>query len=406
MKGFQANALVVGDGRFIRSGVAVVDGSGTVLFAGAEAQVHALFPSLHVRPVRGIIMPGLLNGHCHLELSAMFNKLPQYAGFSSWLSALRLAQEEQEEGEASTTAVRAAAHMRAQGTAFVCDVGQSEVGLSAARSSKMLAFVYKELVGLRRELSARDLRPLTQQLGSVRLSIAPHALYSLPFSALSALFTAHQEQQSIVTMHFAEHDEERLYLEDQEGPLAAWVREKYPDGAPPSPRRPLMEFARRCGALGQHALLVHGTDLREAELRELSGSGARLVLCPRSNFFIEKRYPPLPRMLAAGLKPALGTDSLASNIDLDVLQEAVILRRVYPNVPPATLVCMCTSWAAEAFGLHSTLGLIARGRRPGILHIEAPTDLDCPHSFLVEQGCRRRGWLVEPADTLEQPGVE
>ena len=94
-----------------------------------------------------------------------------------------------------------------------------------------------------------------------------------------------------------------------------------------------VELADRLGALGPHVLAVHLTDAHPEELARVAERGAPVVLCPRSNLYIELRSPPLLAMRAAGIAPALGTDSLASNASLDVLAEARALADRFPTVP-------------------------------------------------------------------------
>ena len=98
-------------------------------------------------------------------------------------------------------------------------------------------------------------------------------------------------------------------------------------------------------------------------------AGAPVVFCPRSNLYIETRLPPLLAARAAGLLPALGTDSLASNASLDVLAEARALADRFPTVPAARAVRMATWNGARALG-REDVGRIARGARPGLVAID------------------------------------
>src|SRR6476659_6388680 len=90
----------------------------------------------------------------------------------------------------------------------------------------------------------------------------------------------------------------------------------------PVPHKGPVDHAADLRLLEADILLVHLTDIRSRELDLVAASGAPVVLCPRSNLFIEVKLPPLTEILNAGVRPALGTDSLASNLSLDVLGEA------------------------------------------------------------------------------------
>jgi aminodeoxyfutalosine deaminase len=116
------------------------------------------------------------------------------------------------------------------------------------------------------------------------------------------------------------------------------------------------------------------------------------VLCPRSNLYIEVKLPPLLALRAAGVEPALGTDSLASNVSLDVLAEARALGDRFPSVPPRELLQMATWNGARALG-RADLGRIAKGARPGIGAIDGELGDEDPSAFVLRHVKRERRWV-------------
>jgi cytosine/adenosine deaminase-related metal-dependent hydrolase len=153
--------------------------------------------------------------------------------------------------------------------------------------------------------------------------------------------------------------------------------------------------AEKLGVLASGALLVHLADVRPEELEVVARSDARVVLCPRSNLFIETRLPPLHAMRRSGIAAALGTDSLASCPSLDVLAEAKALHERFADVPGHDLLAMATRNGALALGLEG-LGTFAPGARPGVLLVEGavPDGLD-PCVFALRQPMRARTLLVQ-----------
>jgi cytosine/adenosine deaminase-related metal-dependent hydrolase len=139
-------------------------------------------------------------------------------------------------------------------------------------------------------------------------------------------------------------------------------------------------------------LCVHLTDARNDELELVARREAVPVFCPRSNLYIETRLPPLIAARAAGLLPALGTDSLASNASLDVLAEARALADRFPGVPARELVRMATWQGARALG-RPDLGRIARGARPGLIAIDGDPGSD-PCAFVLKNVKAPRRWVV------------
>jgi cytosine/adenosine deaminase-related metal-dependent hydrolase len=152
------------------------------------------------------------------------------------------------------------------------------------------------------------------------------------------------------------------------------------------------------GLLAPDVLLVHLTDARSEELERVARSGAHVVLCPRSNLFIETRLPPLAAMRRAGIAPALGTDSLASCPTLDVLAEAKALHERFPQVSAHEILAMATLNGARALDLEASLGSLVAGKRPGVLLVEGgiPAGLD-PAVFALRQPMSARRMLVAPA---------
>jgi cytosine/adenosine deaminase-related metal-dependent hydrolase len=195
-------------------------------------------------------------------------------------------------------------------------------------------------------------------------------------------------------VHLCEHPSERRFLEHGDGPVAEWMtsrfglaREnlKWPGESP-------VVFADRLGALAPHVACVHLTDARPRELSLVAQRGAHAVFCPRSNRHVEGKYPPLLEARAAGLMPALGTDSLASNSSLDVLAEARMLAQRFPTVPASELVRMATWEGARALG-RSDVGRISIGARPGLLAIDG-NPRDDPCAFILANVGAPRRWVV------------
>ena len=161
----------------------------------------------------------------------------------------------------------------------------------------------------------------------------------------------------------------------------------------PVPHAGPVKVAADLGLLAPDVLLVHLTDVRSEELDLIAASGAPVVLCPRSNLFIEVKLPQLLEMLNAGIVPDLGTDSLASNASLDVLAEARALADRFPSVSKRTLVRMATAAGASALG-RADLGRLERGLRPGVLSVQGSLDPgDDPCAFVLRQPAAQRKWV-------------
>ena len=205
-----------------------------------------------------------------------------------------------------------------------------------------------------------------------------------------------------VSLHLAEHAAERRFLEHGDGPVADWYerRLKLRRDLLEWPRKSPVEFADDLGGLAPNVLCVHLTDARADELALVARRGASVVFCPRSNLHIETRLPPLLAALEAGLSPALGTDSLASNDSLDVLAEARALADRFSSVRPADLLRMATWNGAQALG-RAAVGRIAVGARPGLWTVEGDVGED-PGMFVLRNVRKPRRWLERRGLPMEE----
>jgi cytosine/adenosine deaminase-related metal-dependent hydrolase len=224
---------------------------------------------------------------------------------------------------------------------------------------------------------------------------APHTVYTVHPDVVRAVLSMARQGAGRTTVHLAEHPPERTFLLEGRGSFFEFARKMgFPVDAFPVPHKGPVDVASDLGLLAPDVLLVHLTDVRARELDAVVASGAPVVLCPRSNLFIEVKLPPLIEMLNAGLVPALGTDSLASNLSLDVLAEAKALADRFPSVPKGVLTDMVTAAGAKALG-RDDLGRLSRGRRPGILGVEGELGAnDDPCGWVLQQPPARRRWIA------------
>jgi len=398
-----ADCVVRGDADEIRDGAVVLDDSGRVLDVGQASEVIPSHAGIALERVHGVVMPGLVNAHTHLELSALRGQVPGGAGFLKWVDHLIAVRAEQGPEQDAAAIDGAVAELDAFGTAAVGEVTNTLAAVPALVRLGIAGCVFHEVVGVLFEQASRRLEELPEVVrsrldawpdGDLAYAPSPHALYTTHSEVIRRVMKASAHGGSRVSVHLGEHASERRFLESGDGPILEWMTSRlglartqieWPGMSP-------VEFADSLGLLAPHVACVHLTDARPEELARVAASGAHAVFCPRSNLYIEVRFPPLLAARAAGLLPALGTDSLASNSSLDVLAEASSLRQRFPSVPAHELVRMATWQGALALG-RGDVGRIAVGSRPGLLAIEGdPGDDAC--AFILKSVAARRRWIV------------
>src|SRR5207247_9531262 len=211
----------------------------------------------------------------------------------------------------------------------------------------------------------------------VRTSLAAHAPYSVSPLLLRSIHRAVERDPFLpCSVHLAESAEEVEFIEKGTGPwrhlleeLGAWNSAWMGPGVSP------VQYLDEAGFLSSHVLAVHGVQMSPADLARLAARGATLVTCPRSNGHTGAGAPPLEDFYRAGVRVAVGTDSLASAPDLNVFAELATMRALAPSVPAALLLDSATWQGARALWFGADYGTIAPGksRQPVAAAIPATT---------------------------------
>ena len=363
----------------------------------------------------GILIPGTVNAHCHLELSHLHGAIPPGGGLTAFIRAvgsLRGSHTPREREEAVRYRI---ARMRAEGTVAVADTCNSRSTLPIKQESPLYFHNFLELFGLRTH-SIDPLRPLAEACEACGqpFSLSPHATYSLQketFAQAVAGFgehsrngdneskTTHPEdhnqtsrhnpqhhtaQPSPLSIHFMESEEERELFRGG-GALLKWFRScglsaDFTDEGSPAQR--ILQVIPR----NQKLMLIHGTFVTEKEIISLQQhfrENLTWVLCPRSNAYITGGKPPVELLRRHGARIALGTDSIASNETLSILEEMKTLE----GFPLEELLGWATQNGARALGIDSWCGSLEEGKYPGIALLEG---VDLQQMRLTPQTTLRR----------------
>jgi cytosine/adenosine deaminase-related metal-dependent hydrolase len=413
LRGIAASWVLTGDAGAapIAGGGVVLDADGRVVAVGEARALRGAHPSARWEDRRAVLMPGLVNAHTHLELSALRGQVAGGHGFAAWVGEMMPARERvlpEQDGEAIDLAV---SELLAAGTAAVGEVSNTLAAVPALGSVPIAGRVFHEVFGMRRDTGKVMLRMAEQRRAEIagwpanlRYAPAPHTPFTMHPDVLREVVARARVLGQRTSLHLCEHAAERAFLRDGGGPFAEFVRARGataldwdPPGLDP------VSYAASLGVLGPDVICVHLTDARKDEIAKVAAAGAPVVLCPRSNLHIEVKLPPLHDILAAGIRPALGTDSLASCPSLDVMDEARALAERFPSVPPRTLIAMLTSWGADVLGLGDRVGRLVAGAAPGVIAFDhdgaAPAD---PERYVLSRAGKRREVLA-PTSSAADP---
>jgi cytosine/adenosine deaminase-related metal-dependent hydrolase len=375
----------------------------------ASARVVAVQPHGKRQPDLDLgecaILPGLVNAHTHLDLSGLRQITPVAGDFPAWLRAV-IAHRRMRTPEQIDADVRAGlARSLACGVTLLGDISAGGASWPILATAPLRAVVFHELLGLPAPraagvwATALDWLRTHPPTETCRPGLSPHAPYSVRASLFRAATSLAEARHLPLAIHLAETREEMELLTRHQGPFVDFLKGVGvwdPDGLAPNVRA----IVERCA--GARPLFIHGNYL---DPEKPLSPGATVIYCPRTHAFFGHSEHPFRRLLACGVRVALGTDSLASSPDLDVLAEARFLHRLYPDVPGATLLRMITLSGAEALGWDKETGSLEPGKSADLVVLPLPegvSDFGDPHNlvFRAQTQVSKVMWRGEWSDVF------
>lgn len=385
---YRAAWLWAGPGR-LRAGEWVVVEAGRVREVCARPPADALRQDLG----DGLIIPGLVNAHTHLELSFLAGVVPPPAGdFVGWLDALVAARPGHDHLAAAAAVAAAVEQIIASGTVLVGDITNTGRARDVARRAGLNAVSLYEAIGPSRAEPPEPELAWAEGVLSAQ-AVAAHAPYSIPAWRMRALKA--KAGRLPFCIHLAESRAEMEYIAGA-GPegerLAAFLqgRNLLRENLDLRAAHPL-DHLLALGVVDGRTLLVHGVQLGRADLRRVARAGASLCVCPRSNLGLTGGLADVAEALRQGVNLCLGTDSLASTPDLSLFGEMAALRRACPELGPEAVLTMATAGGAKALGLDDVFGFIGPGASANLAYISLPKASSCDIiASVVDGGHARR----------------
>ena len=338
-----------------------------------------------------LLLPGLINAHTHVELSDQRGKVPPCGPdepMHEWVGrsyALRT-------GSSPAAIESAAREMAESGVRGCIDIHNGPDLSTTLAAHGLEGSSLHEVLGWDSEQWAESLSdpPHPVSHPSFAQRVTAHA----PISCSPELLQrALQPDRVPCTIHCEEAFEDREFLSRGSGPWADFLNRlgrPWKDQWVPSDSG--VALLDQLSVLHRDVGLVHLVFASKEDLDRVAASGARVILCPRSNLHISGRLPDVPAMLERQIPLAIGTDSLASAPDLDPLAEAALLAASFPEVRPEVWVrALTTGGAALLPGTH--LGQLSPGFQPGVLSVDLPEDED-PIRRLLDGSSWKRYWAA------------
>src|SRR5947207_7638409 len=390
----------------IEDGALAIDGS-TIVAVGPRGEIVSAFPNSPIEDFgQAAILPGLINVHSHLELTVMRGFLErEESDFFAWLKKLttaRLAMTPEDLIVSATCGAIEAAH---SGVTSVGDSSSSGAQIMPAlRRVGLRGVVYQESFGPDPRRAAENVAQLCDQSGGmpeyendlVRVGVSPHAPYTVSATLLEMISRLAIDEKLPLMMHAAESQAEKLLLLEGRGAFGEWFKKRAIDWK--APRISTILYLKRHGVLENKPLLAHCINVDDTDLDLIKHSSAAIAHCPKSNAKLGHGHAPFAQFISQGITVGLGSDSVASNNNCDILAEArfaTLLARfnwdgsprvskgglgegigARPNVranAPVTAeqaLLAATLDGARALGIDDRVGALAKGMQADIVVVD------------------------------------
>ena len=357
----------------IRNGYVEYDETdGTILSVGSCAEGETVEP--------GALVPGFVNAHCHVELSHLHKKFRKGTGMAGFIDQINELRDWAGREAKAQLVQEWMDKMWADGVSAMADISNDDSSFDVKGSHQMYTRTFLEVFGSEPHMCEGVMAEVTE-LGRVAdkagidAAPTPHSCYTMSPQLLSASAAAGLAK-GYLSYHSQESQEEEDLLRSGSGAMYENRRRSGMSTPPVTGESSLKYFLDRLAdakpaPYDEHILLVHNVCLAQDDIDAAKKvmNNVYWAVCPLSNIFIHNALPPIPLMRRNGLAITLGTDSLSSNDDLDMVKEMYCLHANFPEVPMSEILTWASMNGAAFLSKEDTLGSLSAGKKPGVVRI-------------------------------------
>lgn len=354
----------------LKNGVIALKEDGTILhvLTAQEAKAQGIE---NIKYYKGVLVPGFVNTHCHLELSHLFAQIPQHTGLIDFIKKI-LALRQQPNEEVILAMQKADAQMYANGIVAVGDIANELISKTIKQQSKIYYHTFVELFGFNKAAEPIVVQglQLKKDFYPLKASLVPHAPYSVASTLLNAI-AAHTQSDDVVSIHNQETLAENEFFEIGTGAFVDFLGPANLLFDEPAFNKTSIHHHVPQLPTQVNTLLVHNTFSSEADVAFATQTHPNLYwcLCPNANLYIENNLPAHHLLQNEALNITLGTDSLASNHQLSILAEMQVLQE-RKNIGFHQSLKWATLNGAKFLGIATQYGSLEVGKKPGLVLLE------------------------------------
>jgi cytosine/adenosine deaminase-related metal-dependent hydrolase len=319
-----------------------------------------------------ILLPGLVNAHCHLDYTDMAGRLPPPPTFTDWIPLILAAKTAWDYSDYARSWLHGAQMLLRTGVTTVADIeAMPDLLPELWEATPLRVFSFLEMTGIRARANPEEiLREAVEKADSLphprcSASLSPHAPYSTVPELLRASASIARQKSWRITTHIAESEQEFEMFMHARGAMFDWLARNQRDNSDCGLGSPVAHLGRH-GLLGENLMAVHVNLLAPGDAGLLAKHRVHVVHCPRSHDYF--RHPPFPRrqLADAGVNLCLGTDSLATvrktgreRLELNLFEEMGRFAAADTSLAPAEILRLATVNGAKALGLAGQIGELA-----------------------------------------------
>ncbi|WP_313367490.1 amidohydrolase family protein [Sphingobacterium mizutaii] len=370
MNYYSADVLYPISGKAIKRGVVAIDDNGFVKGIYNPGEIDENL----VENFKGALIPGFVNAHCHLELSHLLGVVPRSTGLPKFLSSV-INERGNHEGKLEAAMEEADKMMYDNGIQAVGDHVNSAVTAKIKENSPIKYHTFVEVMATNKEdivTRIDNAKEIEFHFDYKHSSITPHAPYSVS-KFLFKTFKKAISEDNIISIHNQESDEENKLFRYRKGEFLEFFKEMdmVIEDFRAQARNSLQSFLPYIPSKNK-LILVHNTytSIKDLDFVDRMGRSVYFCFCPKANLYIEDRIPKIDNFLLGGHDIVIGTDSLASNDTLDILEELKVIHQEFPDLDFNETIKWATLNGAKALNLESELGSLEVGKKPGLVLLE------------------------------------
>ena len=347
------------------------EADGTILSVGVCSETEDVLP--------GAIVPGFVNAHCHVELSHLHKKFRKGTGMAGFIDQINELRDWAGNDVKAKLVQEWMDKMWNDGVSAMADISNDESSFDVKKAHKMYTRTFLEVFGSEPEMCDGVMKEVTTlnslaDAAGIDAAPTPHSCYTMSPQLLSASAAAGLDR-GFLSYHSQESQEEEDLLLSGSGAMYENRKRSGMSTPPVTGESSLKYFIDRLAEAKpapyeEHILLVHNVCLSQDDIEAAKAvmNNVYWAVCPLSNIFIHNALPPIPLMVENRLKVLVGTDSLSSNDDLDMVKELYCLHTNFPEVSMTTLLEWACLNGAE-FLKQDALGSLVAGKKPGVVFI-------------------------------------